>query len=696
MVDAPIESRRRAPILGLVVGVWLLLAVLELGLLAVVPGTSLRDSALPSLARATLVALDLLTLAGATLVFGLPLLALARLRGARLQVPLLMVLAWIVLAAYLASWSAFVGVGQFLDTLSVQMWAASPLQMVQHAAQLQPYGLVLLPIVSLGAVLLMGVLLPPALARAPRAAIALAWGGLAFLLACLTLAWLGDRSYRASRRIVNDPDLAVVYALSDRYRVSRNERSGPLVHALADFVDLASLPAEKLLANRSIGINRKPITPMDDYLAGVDRETLNRWDVILLLVESLRPDQLETFSAQRAVMPNVDAVAREGWLFTNAYTQASHSSYADLCPLSSHYPLRSMRTHFYPENPSYPRVLIYDVLKALGWRTAIFSSQNETWQNMDNYLETGGLDHFLHSETYDGPTYLMRNDFGFAGWVKGEKRAGKIDDRFTVSEGIEWIGEQGDRPYFIYMNLQSSHVPYEVPADFPRRFGPERPDFYFGMANFPADKIEIIKDLYADSLAYVDHQIGRLVDFLRATGRWERTVLIVTGDTGQAFNEHGFVTHAGPIYNEVMRVPLIFRAPGLQPGSDGRPAQHIDVPPSLFGLLGLPPHPSFQGIDLFRPQRDAERSIFLVAQTPVADQYALVRSGYKLIYDRRQRKVSLYDLSEDPGELEDLAGRRPFLQRALLSRLQTWRKAQVDYYMDRHRHTREYPPVLEE
>ena len=120
----------------------------------------------------------------------------------------------------------------------------------------------------------------------------------------------------------------------------------------------------------------------------------------------MRNDQLKVGGSKRIVMPNLEKIIESSRVFTNNYTQASHSNYADMGPLSSHYPLRSPNAYVYPVNPSYPRVLIYDILKELEYKTAVISSQNEKWGSMINYLKTGHIDHFFHSETYDGPTYV--------------------------------------------------------------------------------------------------------------------------------------------------------------------------------------------------------------------------------------------------------------------------------------------------
>jgi arylsulfatase A-like enzyme len=396
-------------------------------------------------------------------------------------------------------------------------------------------------------------------------------------------------------------------------------------------------------------------------------------------------------------MPNLEKIASEGRAYSDHYTQASHSNYADLCPLSSHYPLRSTGVHLYPENPTYPRVLIYDVLKSLGWHTAVISSQNEVWGQMINYLKTGNVDHFFHSETYTGPTYVPRDDDGFADFLKGSRRSGKIDDRFTVAEAIRWIDTVDDgAPFFIYLNLQNSHIPYETPADFPRRFGPAKIDFAIRFGGYPREENLTVKDLYSDSLAYSDHQLGKLVAHLKATGEWDRTLMVVTGDTGQEFYEHGRVAHAGQIWNEVMRVPLVIRAPGLTPALDGRPAQHIDIPPTVLELLGLPPHPSFQGRSLNGPWDGAERSRFLMAQTPLAFQFGIVRGNFKLTYDVKTTLNTMYNLARDPMEYNDIGPKNRKRVEKYRKLLDTWRKHQLDYYRDPALHARTYPPVLQD
>ena len=374
---------------------------------------------------------------------------------------------------------------------------------------------------------------------------------------------------------------------------------GPAAHAFADISRASAPEAPAVASTGHANVIRRPIVSMDQYLAGVPQDGVKRRNVVMVQIESLRSDQLRAYGGTRDVMPAIDALARESRVFTNAYIQASHSNYAGLVPLSSQYPLRSPQMYQYPPDPTYPRVLVYDVLKALGYKTAIFSSQNERWGGMINFHRQNSLDRFFDAGTFTGDTYAPYGDTGFAEWVKETKGAGSVDDRYTVDEAIKWIDTVAGEPFFIHMNLQSSHLPYVVPDGFPRRFSPNEIDFAIMWGKFPVDKVDIVKGRYADSLYYEDTQLARLFQHLKSRGQWDNTVFVIGGDNGEAFYEHGFSAHASSLFNEVVKVPMIIRAPGLEPGLDNRPAMFLDAPPSVLELLGLPPHPGFQGISLF-------------------------------------------------------------------------------------------------
>ncbi len=673
--------------------VWFLFAATELALNALTARSVLRNNDLPPGARFLLIcySLTILTLflvpIGASLRLFIS--SMSRFMPNRTPIAwiadgLIVVLTWFLLLLYGASWGLFWQTGSFIDSQTFFFLAPHPLQ-VFHWVETD--AILALLALTLTAALLVGKLLPRWLEQRHsrmRGQLVVAWSVAVGL--CLAGTFLGTLySSWGERRYMR---FGILY--------NRNQEniSGPLPYILTDIRRRVGNQSEELSMAPGFQIIQRPIVPMDQYLRSIGNHKINRWNVLMLTVESLRADQLRAYGGNRDAMPAVDAVAHEGRVFLNAYTQSSHTNYATIVPLSSHYPLRSAMAYNYPEHPTYPRVLIYDVLKALGYHTAIFSSSNEYWGGMINYLQTGNLDRFIHAANFKGPTYVMQDDAGFAAWVRETKHAGSVDDRFTVDEAIKWIDSLEAGPFFISLNLQNSHLPYPIPRDFPRRFGPAKLDFTIRFGLFPKEKAELVKDVYADSLAYVDSQIGRLFQHLKSKGIWENTLIVLTGDHGQAFYEHGFASHGSAIFDEVMRVPLIIRGPALKPGVETRVAQHVDIAPSVLSVLGLPPHPSFQGIDLLSSFSNPKRSAYMVAQTPEAHQYGVVRSGFKLIYDERQREYSLYDLASDPGERSNIAASQPLLVNELAARLNAWRKLQIDYYSDATLQAREYPPIL--
>ncbi len=698
------SNRPASHLVPLLLLAWLLFSALEAVLALTIDRSTLNRTVLILPVRITLMCDELVALAGLLVLIAFaialvegslrPVLSRWR-RGASTRLWLRGVLIWLVLLLYGASWAGFRSTGAFLDSAGLLFSAGNFVQMLQHAAHMEPYALLGFPLAALLAALALVRWAPRALAALPVRALRIC-GALVLLLvvACSLVSLFGKRLRADNAGGVVDPRVGAVYTAGELYTECRDTRTGPVLTLLADLRDRLGKERRIRFASQELPVTRRPITSLERYLRAVDGAKIQKLNVILVLVESLRADQLTLYGGARRVMPVLEALSRQSRVFLNHYTQSSHSNYADLCPISSRYPLRSERAYVPAKRSPYSRVLVYDVLKALGYRTAIISSQNENWGGMLNYLETEGLDHLFHSETFDGETFVPRHDVGFEAFVKGRKRSGKIDDRFTVAHAREWIAARKRQPFYLYLNLQNSHIPYEVPADFPRPFGVDRLPFALRFNNFPRAGAEMVKDRYADSLAYVDAQLGKLFDFLKGEGLWDRTVIVVSGDTGQAFYEHGFAAHANMLFNEVMRVPLLIRAPGLEPSTDDRPAQHIDVPPAIFRLLGLPPHPSFQGIDLFAETPSQNRSLYLLAQCPLAHQYAVVRSGLKLIYDYRRDRYWLFDLRADPGETREVSSQYPDRARELAVRLDTWRKAQLDYYRLPRLYRHSYPPVL--
>lgn len=410
----------------------------------------------------------------------------------------------------------------------------------------------------------------------------------------------------------------------------------------------------------------------------------------------MRADVLTPWGGPLRVMPTVEAIAAESRRYLDTYTTATQTDLAALVPLTGQFPLRDVTLRAYPVRTSYPKVMVYDVLAPQGWRAGVFSSQNEDWWGMVNVLRSPSLDTLLHAANYTGPTYLPENDLGFARFVRNAKRSGKIDDRETVGAAIHWLATAREKPFFLYLNLQTSHLPYAAPPGAPRRFGKGAPSFPILFGRYPLDSVEVVHDEYRNALAYVDDQIARVRAALMADGRWDSTIVVITGDHGQAFFEHRTVAgHANGVFQEQVQVPLLIRAPGLAAGEDRRPASHVDVAPTIADLLGLPEQPAWQGVSLVGEPQPADRPRFFMVQSPLAHRVGVVSGRWKMVRDVREGGTWLTDVG-DPLEKVDFTEEYPDTAKRMLALLDTWRAVQLAYYGSTVMPSRQFPPRVVE
>ncbi|HEX2879583.1 MAG TPA: sulfatase, partial [Polyangiaceae bacterium] len=403
---------------------------------------------------------------------------------------------------------------------------------------------------------------------------------------------------------------------------------------------------------------------------------------------SLRNDVLTVLGGTRIVMPHLEELATRSLVMTRAYANATLSAYADPSVVSSQHPLRSWNYRSYPDPVPYPRVLLWDLLAPRGYATAIISSQNEHWGGMLNFLHTPSLGYVFHGETFH-QSYVPDGEAGFAEWAAQFKRSGKVDDADTTTELIRYVRET-KQPFVVYANFQNSHFPYRYPE--PGPFQPSQVDFHYTFFAFPRDKIDVVKNRYHNALHFIDAQLGRLFSALKETGAWDNTIIAIAGDNGEAFLEHGVAGHGTTPYEELIRVPVILHAPGLEAQVSDRLSQHLDLVPTILSLLGMPAHPGFQGASMLSGEKPAT-PIFSVVQITTIRELAVIDGTWKLIADG-ETKREVYDLATDPAEKNNLWGTDRKRDERLFNLLLSFRKAQLSYYSDPARWPGEYVPSL--
>jgi arylsulfatase A-like enzyme len=422
--------------------------------------------------------------------------------------------------------------------------------------------------------------------------------------------------------------------------------------------------------------------------------------VIFVVIEAMRHDVVFLKHQNRDVTPNLNALARRGVQFTHAYSQSTHTDYAEPCIVSSLYPIRTRRHCYYQTSDPWPKTLIYDLLQPAGYATALISSENLGWGSMDGFFQSPGLDFIYEAQRSGQPTYVPDKDGGFVFETRtGPLRAGKLDDAVTTDRAIEWIQHQTEHqhPFFLYLDFQSSHFPYPAGRGARQPYHPCELNSSVTFLDYPIDETETVRNAYYNALAEADRQLGRLVKALQVQGVLHRTILVVTGDHGESFHEQGLVTHAREPIESVIRVPLVIYAPAcVSARADDYLVQHVDIVPTVLSLMGQSSHPSFQGTNVLAVDRppNSERLAYIHTENGLARVEAVVSGNrWKLINNRRTNSRSLYDLASDPDESSDVYVKNPEVAASLGRLLETWRRQQLAYYNYPMYYLRFYPPA---
>jgi len=329
--------------------------------------------------------------------------------------------------------------------------------------------------------------------------------------------------------------------------------------------------------------------------------------VILLGVDSMRADILSN-ERYRERLPELFRLRDDSIEFDNARSPGSSTAPAIAAIFSGVYYSQlywsriSERDELpYPWEDKTPR--FPEALQAAGVRTITFDAAG--WL-INRYGIVRGFD----EETTLRPTYAP------AGAMESHAEARLQPSNVTG-------------PTFLYLHFLDAHFPYG--------HGPGRPF-----------------DRYLTSLSLVDTQIGKLRAALESNGLWQRTILIVYADHGEAFGEHGLEWHGASLYDELVRVPLLVRIAGRDAAVLHDRVSLVDLGPTILDLLGVAT-PGFQMGESLVPLLRGEHIALdrpLVAEARL--KRSLVMSGIKIIDDARPRGVEMYDLTADPGETKNL------------------------------------------
>jgi arylsulfatase A-like enzyme/Tfp pilus assembly protein PilF len=364
-----------------------------------------------------------------------------------------------------------------------------------------------------------------------------------------------------------------------------------------------------------------------------------RPNLLVITLDTTRADRLGCYGYADGQTPVLDALASSGVLCERAYTVApltlpAHTSlFTGLLP-----PETGVRRNGHGRLSGAIPTLA-EVLKRQGYDTAAFVA---------SFVLDGkfGLDRGF--ETYDDE--IAGND------LHGDAMHRQRPGAAVVDAALQWLAESRSRPFFCWVHLYDPHFPYLA----------HRELFGDGFADRPYDA----------EIAYVDRQVGRLVDFLKLRRLDDQTLVVVVGDHGEGLGDHFEKLHGSTLYDSTMHVPLIFRHPARLP-SGGRVATNVsmvDVSPTILDLLSLPALRSISGKSVLPALRGGAipaSSCYGATDEPlVINGWSPLRSltDGDLKYIRTTRE-ELYDLASDPHEQHNLADADPGRTQEMASRL---------------------------
>ncbi|HEV8111746.1 MAG TPA: sulfatase [Planctomycetota bacterium] len=402
------------------------------------------------------------------------------------------------------------------------------------------------------------------------------------------------------------------------------------------------------------------------------RATPARPNVLLIVVDTLRADRLGCHGGTRGLSPRIDALAAQGANFANAFSHAPWTLPAFASLLSSELPpshgaggkvddFHGLRK----EVPTLP-----DAFRSAGYATAAIV-------NVDFLARPFGVTRAF--ERLDARAFEDNENVRAAGP--------------TTDAALAWVSEHKERAFFLMVHYFDPHAEYRPPQPFRERFAaPEDQhdeSFRFGTRHqvvdhrvhrtqlSPAD-VDRARLLYDGEVAYVDQEVGRLLDGLGSLALDANTLVVLTADHGEEFLDHGDWEHGHSLYDELLEVPLLVRQPGrVAPRVVDAPVGHVDIGPTLLAWCGLPGNAAFRGRDLAPALAGAA-----LAPTPLlafgnfwGPPLASLRDQDFQLIVRPDGKRELYRWRSDPNEQHDLAAEEPAVAAALAAQLE---KARAD------------------
>ena len=364
-------------------------------------------------------------------------------------------------------------------------------------------------------------------------------------------------------------------------------------------------------------------------------------NVVVITVDTLRADHVGCYGDRQIRTPNIDALAQEGIRFERAYTPVPVTLPAHTALFTGTYPLRSGMHDFADNklNPAQPTLA--SVLKENGYATgavigsAVLDSRFGLNHGFDFYY-----DHFDFSRLQESNLDQM-------------ERSGDL----VADQALDWLDKNYQKKFFLWMHLYDPHYPYRPPSPYSEEYQ-DRP--------------------YDGEVAFADSQVGRLIRELKEKGVYQNTVIVFTGDHGESLGEHGEKTHGFFIYNATLHIPIIIRIPGSPAATTVSALVSLpDLMPTVLAYLKIDVPSEVQGRNLLpllkEDSKEGPRSLYAETFLPrLHFNWSELRGAETENYHFIDApKPELYDLTRDPGEINNLYAQKKAVAEEMRAKLTT-------------------------
>ncbi len=486
--------------------------------------------------------------------------------------------------------------------------------------------------------------------------------GLAFLAvpaAFLFVAMRGSRGRAFSPAILGGMALWIALGTSQQTDAMSGRKAQRLV--LSPHVELLRSTLVGLSGRRHTVLPREFLPGDQDELqvfgnrgagsrGGFETKAARPRNVIVVILESVGTKYLNLYGSPFATMPHLVDESRHALVWENFYAHAPYTFCTFMAVNFSIYP--GLPWCYAPGGlaPDGKRGLpptFASVLQQRGARTAYLHNGDMDWGGGKVMLDGVGYDTVEDYHDFNAP----------------ELTSWGAEDRYLIDRLIAWIDEKPGQPFLAYCWTDQTHNPYT------RRPGSPRIDF---LAGHPATPHPDTLSSYLNVLHETDEHLGRLFAALRERGLADDTLVVITGDHGEAFGDpHDQQGHGFSVFQEEVNVPLFIWNPRLFP--EGRRMTgiggHVDLNPTIADILGAEIPEGWQGHSLFAESRP-DRTFFVAS---VDDYHLGIREDrWKYVFEATSGRESLFDLIADPNELQNALAAEPQRVARLRQRIAAW------------------------